>query len=1012
MDFIRRNLIRTTALILALAAGALSASAQQSGAGSIRGQVMDELGGVVVGVSVTAVIPGAQERAAVTDAEGNYQIAGLPAGKYTVRATGAGFSLYENAEVEVAAGARQQLNITLGVALERDEVTVTADPGVSTDADANADALVLRDKDLDALPEDPDELAAALQALAGPSGGPNGGQIFVDGFSGGRMPSRDTIREVRINQNPFTAENDRPGFGGRIEVLTRPGTDRLRGTSYFTFMDESLNSRNPFLRSDKRPPFQIRRYGGNLSGPIKPKVASFFVDLERNEDDENDIINARVLDPITLEPTPFTLGVLTPNRRTSFSPRFDYQINAQNTLVGRYQFFRQQFQNSGLGSEFTLPTRAFDSTTQQHQLQLTETAVINQRVINETRFQFTRNRNERDGDNTIPAVNVQGAFNGGGSQVGQSFSEDTRFELQNNTTWTLGSHAFKAGARLRGVSIKDVSVQNFGGTFVFSSLDQFRSNVAGLGVGPTQFTIASGEPEADVRQYDFGGFIQDDWRVRPNLTLSAGLRYERQSNIDSNLNFAPRVAIAWQPGTQQQGQPARTVVRAGFGVFYDRVNENLTLQENRFNGSQQQFIVDQRTEAGIDFLNQVRLNADGSVAFLPALSGLSAVPQITRRLDDRIESPHTYFGGLNVERQLTKTFTAFVSVGTIRSRHLLRLRNINAPLPGTFGVAGIDPVRPFPGAGDILQYESSGVSNMNQFSVGFNTRLNPNFSIFANYTLASAKSDTDGGFGGPFGGGGIASPANSYDFSNEYGRSSFDMRHRLFVHGSFTVTKWRIQLNPFIQANSGRPFNIITGQDTNGDTLFTERPSLVSGDTCATRTALSPNVVCTRFGTFNLRPLAGEQTIQRNYGQGPNFFVVNLRIGKTFGFGDPPGAARETAANATQQPQGSGGQRGGSGGRGNSGGGGGARPAPSGPTMGGGMFMMMGGAPTEKRYNINLSINIQNIFNRANFSQPVGNLLSPDFGNSIALAQSFGFGGGGSAAAGNRKIQAQIRFSF
>src|SRR5918998_175560 len=163
MDFIRRNLIRTTALVVALAAGALSASAQPAGGGSIRGQVTDELGGAVVGASVTA---------------------------------------------------------------------------------ADADALVLRDKDLDALPEDPDELAAALQALAGPSGGPNGGQIFVDGFSGGRMPSRDTIREVRINQNPFTAENDRPGFGGRIEILPRPGTDKFRGRTYFTFMDESFNSRN------------------------------------------------------------------------------------------------------------------------------------------------------------------------------------------------------------------------------------------------------------------------------------------------------------------------------------------------------------------------------------------------------------------------------------------------------------------------------------------------------------------------------------------------------------------------------------------------------------------------------------------------------------------------------------------------------------------------------------------------------------------------------------------------
>lgn len=1024
MNLLQRTLGRSLRLAVMLTLCAATIAAQQAATGTLRGQITDEFGGVIIGATVTVVDAAGVEKTATSDAEGNFSIAGLAPGKYTVRAVTPGFTLYENADVTVVPGRGEPFNISLGVSLEREEVTVASESPVSTEPENNADALVLRGSDLEALPDDPDELAAALQALAGPSGGPNGGQIFIDGFSGGRMPSRDTIREVRINQNPFTAENDRPGFGGRIEVLTRPGTDRFRGSGFFTFMDESFNSRNPFLQSDKRPPFQMRRFGGNLSGPVVARRASFFIDFERNEDDENDIINARVLNPLTLNEEPFNLAVQTPQRRLSFSPRFDYQINAANTLVARYSFFRQTFANSGLNSEFALPSRAFDTTNKQHNLQLTETAVLSPTVINETRLQYIHGRSERDGDNSIPSVNVQGAFFGGGSQVGLSFSEDDRLELQNYTTWSLGTHSLKAGGRLRGVSISDVSRQNFGGTFVFTSLEQFRNTLtrdaddeATLFNVPTQYTLTTGEPEARVKQYDFGGFIQDDWRLRPNLTFSAGLRYEVQSNIDSKFNFAPRVAVAWSPGAGgQAGQPARTIIRAGAGLFYDRVSESLTLQENRFNGTgQQQFILDARTPAGREFLSGIIFNPDGTVvsSSIPPASQLALLPQVRRRLSDELQAPRTFFAALNVERQLSSTLTAFASLGTIRSRNLLRVRNINAPLPGTFNFDDptlSNPVRPLGNAaGDILEYESDGRAVINQFIIGLNSRLSRNFTLFTNYVLAKAKSDADGG-GGPFGGGGIGSPANPYDLSGEYGRSNFDIRHRFILGGSFTVPKLNVSLNPFIQANSGRPFNITTGLDTNGDTLFTERPAFATSSTDARylrRTA---------FGDFDLNPAPGQALIPRNFGEGPSFFSVNLRIGKVFGFGSLPGA--DTASAGTPQAGGQGGARRGGGGGGGGprggGGGGGGRGAIGGPGGGpGGPFGGGGAGGSEKRYNLALSVQIFNLLNHTNLGQPVGNLSSRDFGRPIALAGGFGFGGGGgSNAAGNRRVQAQLRFTF
>src|SRR5688572_18489953 len=158
-----------------------------------------------------------------------------------------------------------------------------------------------------------------------PSVGPNGGQIFIDGFTGGSLPSKDSIREIRINQNPFAAENDQPS--ARIDILTRPGTDKFRGGASLNFTDESLNSRNPFaISSSKRAPFQIRQYDMNFSGPLVARKASFFVNFGRIETDDNELIRATILDE-DLNKVDIGNAFLTPKRNMFFSPRFDYAIN-------------------------------------------------------------------------------------------------------------------------------------------------------------------------------------------------------------------------------------------------------------------------------------------------------------------------------------------------------------------------------------------------------------------------------------------------------------------------------------------------------------------------------------------------------------------------------------------------------------------------------------------------------------------------------------------------------------
>ena len=970
--FIRRAFWLT--LIFSLCLAAVSA---QTRMGAIRGQVVDEFGGLILGATVTVVDASGVEKTVTTDAEGKFLISGLAPGRYTVRASAPNFALFEEQEVEVSAGRTETFDIKLDVTIEKQEVEVTREAPVSTEPENNAGAIVLRGADLDSLPDDPDDLAAALQALAGPSAGPNGGQFYIDGFTGGRLPPKESIREIRINQNPFSAEYDRLGFG-RVEIFTRPGTDKFRGQSFFIFSDESLNSRNPFARN--RAPFQARQFGGNLSGPVIAKKASFFVDFERREIDDNFVINA--LDPDN-NFVFFSQAVLAPQMRTTFSPRFDYQINANNTLILRYSFLRTSAENQGIGG-FSLPERAYNTSNTQHTFQITETAIINQSIVNETRFQYSYENRKEDVDSTIPVINVQDAFISGGPTIGLSSNPETRIELQNYTSWSMQRHALKAGARIRHTRIEDISPDNFNGTFTFTSLAQYQNVLAGVpGATPAQFSIAGGNPEARVSQTDFGLFFQDDWRVRPNLTLSLGLRYENQTNIDSNFNFAPRVSFAWSPGAGAASRP-KTVVRGGFGIFYDRFAESLTLQANRFNGvNQEQFII----------RNPTFFPAVPTIAQLKA-AGFTQNTQTTRTVAEGLQAPYTIQGAISIERQMPFGFTVSATYINARTLHLLRSRNINAPLPDT-------GLRPFGAIGNIYQYESSGTFKQNQLIIGANNRLGRSVTLFMNYRLNKAESDTDGA--GTF-------PANPYDLTTEYGRSAQDIRHNFFLGGNITLPWWDLRLNPLIFARSGSPFNIITGRDTNNDSLFTDRPAFATDLT-------RPSVVVTRFGAFDTLPAPGQELIPRNFGHGPAFFTVNLGLSKTFGFGEVAGAAR--AANATPQGEGGGGggRAGGAGGGGRGAGGAGGRGGRGGgvnPFGGGAGGGGQGGAraAVEKRYSLTVSIRAQNLFNRTNGGTPVGNLLSPFFGESLSTAGGFGFGPGGSSAAGNRKVEVQLRLSF
>lgn len=981
--------------------------------GSIGGTVTDSLGAIIVGATVTLVDAEGKQKQVISNSKGEYNFASLAPGKYTVKAIAATFALYENTEVEVTSGEKNELFVILTVGGVDEIVDVTLDSQVSTDSDNNADSTVLKGKDLDALPDDPDELEAALQALAGAAAGPNGGQIYIDGFTGGQMPSKDQIREIRINSNPFSAEYERPG-NGRIEILTRPGSDKWRGSLNGNFNDESLNSRNPFATN--RASTQMRNFGGSISGPVKKGKSSFSVDMNHRSNDNNAIINALVLDP-TFNIVSFRNDVRVPTKSLRINPRFDFAINDKNTAVLRYSFNRNTQQNQGLG-ETSLLTRAYDSTSREHEIRFTETMIINAKTVNETRFEYSDNNREQTGDNSIPAINVSSAFTGGGATIGNSFNKNRDWELNNFTSTSFGKnsqHSIKFGGKLSGVNLTNRSENNYAGTFSFngfflppgatdacdadgdgvvSAIDQYRCKLNGTtglySYDPTQFSITTGNPELGVSQYEGALFLSDDWKYRPDLLISLGLRYENQTNISSQFNFAPRLGIAWSPGAGGARQP-KFVFRGGAGIFYNRFGESNILNVERNNGiNQLNLLVNAndpdpiRRAAAIALLAQPVFTLSGVTNVPTAAQIQTALPQSNslRALSPVLQAPYTMQAAFSVERALNSKFTLATTFVTARSLHQIRTRNTNAPIcPSLTDCTGA--VRPDPTFGNINTYESSASSQMNQLKVNLRANISAKFSMFMNYSLGSMKSDADGG-----------SPAYAYDLTGEYGRSSGDTRHSFTVFSNFQLP-WGISLNPFVILSSARPFNITSGTDFNGDGSFNERPTFGALQSrCA---ELNLNASYCNIGGND--PLA---TIPRNYGVGHASYVVNLRTSKNFGFG------KSAASRAAASGAGASGASGGDGGRMGGGGGGMMRGGGGGGGRGG--F----GGEGRKPYNLNVSINANNLFNTVNLGSPVGSLTSSRFGQSTSTGGGFGgFGGfGGGSSGANRKIELSMRFSW
>jgi len=938
---------------------------------------------------------------ATSDGVGQYSISGLAPGTYSVTATESGFSAFTRPGIAVTAGQIKTVNAIMQIEVQ-EQVQVEAEANsVSTSPDNNANAVVIKGEDLNALSDDPDELQSELQALAGPSAGPNGGQIYIDGFTGGQLPPKSSIREIRVNQNPFSAEYDRLGYG-RIEIFTKPGTGSLHGELQAQGNDSVFNTQNPLLTGVSEPSYYSWNLHGSVSGPITNTSSYFVSAFSRNQQNENIVEAINPASITAADPTgsPINEAFGNPTSRLDVSPRVDLQLGKSNTLTIREEYNRSASTNSIGNNGLTLPEYATNSTNQENALQVSDSWVVNKNLVDDIRFQYRRVRDKSSAISNLPSFTLQEQFSDGGNPEQSSQDHEDDLELQNYFSGVEGAHSLNFGARVRAYPDVNTTTSGSNGAYIFSNASSFegcyqtpQGATPPPSCAPQQYTYTKiVNPKASVTLFDAALFYQDDWKVNRRFTLSYGLRWETQNWISDKDDWAPRVSLAYALGKRSGNSQPKTVVRAGYGWFYQRftvangfgssapyvIN---TIHENGVN--EQQFI----QTSGIVFnrysATPLSASSSGSATGKNAPTFYSIAPHFHTANDME--------GAIGVDRQITKLITGNVTYVYSQGVHQYFTDNLSAAAEFPIANAQSDTYPAFaPAAPDSnnLQYQSGGFYREHQIMTTVRATYRK-YSFVANYTFSNAHGDTNG----------VSSvPSVSSDPSLDYGRTDFDVPQRFMLFGNFTLP-WKVSLSPMLVVNSGTPFSITSGSDLTGNNQFNGRPTYASS--CS-----EPSAIATRWGCFDSQPYgtenpapgtplepyaANEKIAPPGLGTGPDSVSVNMRVSKVIGIG----------------PKTEGGGAGGGGGRG-----GGWRGGP--PGLGGGLSGNQGGPgrmdqSVSNRYNLTLSMWGSNILNHENLGTPNGALSAPTlFGKSQTLAGGFF----ASPTAGNRNISFQATFSF
>lgn len=890
--------------------GAAPSGAQSSDASAIlTGTVNDPSGARIPRASVH-IHSAKLDRATSTNGTGSFTVT-LPGGTYTVTVQAVGFRELSR-DMTLHAGDHQDLNFRLAIDAAAEVISV--DPWAdSTDKQSS---LSLSGNQLEILSDDPETLQQQLVAMAGGATGLGAPQFYVDGFSNGQVPPKSAIRAIHINSDPYSTVYDRPGFG-RVEIETQAGGNRLHGMFDVGGTGSAFNSNNPYTQA--QPPYYQLLFRGNASGPIG-KNTSYFLAGNTSDLENNAIVNT-----VTVSE-----AVPNPQREDDYSLRLDHKFAAANQMNGRYEIHRVHQTNAGVGL-LVLPEQGYTNNALTQTLQLDDSEIFNPKIVNDARFQYIRTRTMQDPNTTGPTIIVEGAFSGGGSPTQMLHDNQDQYELQENLSVDHRNHFIRTGLRYRLFRDSNDSRAGYNGQFVFPDVASYRADK------PTQFNLTAGQSSAAVITGDLGLYAEDNWKISRNFTLDYGLRYETQSGVPDHNDPAPRVGFAWAIGPKAAKVPILTL-RGGAGIFYQRLTSADILLPARQNGVNQiSYFVKSPT-----FYPQV-----------PEPSSLPASEPTIYRVDPQLRTSHTLVSSITAERLIGHIGNIAVNYLEADGRRQYLLLNANAPLPGTYDPN--DPtsgVRPFGGTGNIYQYTAEGTGHAQMFFTNLNLNPTRRLYLFAFYVAQRDHSDANGT---------SWFASNPYNIRQDYGRDDSDTGQSFYTGAAISLP-YGFTVQPFISARSGRPFNITTGTDLNGDTIYNDRPAFA--------TDLSrPSVVRTAYGNFDTAPISSQAIIPYNYGHGPGLVWVDLQATKVFHVGPRP------AMSAAPQPMSAEG----------------VGPTPH----------------SERPWTLGFSVEAQNLFNHVNPGQPVGVLSSPLFGRSLSVATDFS-----TLTAANRTVLLHSTFTF
>src|SRR5579871_120840 len=753
---------------------------------SVRGSILDTTGAAIAGASIRLeTVTGDLIAQGQSDALGNFTLNNVRAGHFTLTVPPfSGFAAYST-PLRLTSSITN-VKIALTAQAIHQEVSVGGDdPSLSTDASANKDVVAVAGDELRKIPVFDQDIVATLTPFLDASAGSSGGvTIIVDGVemkSAG--VSASAIQEVRINNDPYSAEFTRPGRG-RIEITTKPGSPVFHGEANFIFRDAIFNAKNYF--SPARPPESRRIYEGHLGGPIgHGGHTSFIISASHREQDTAAVVNAIGPNGSVIE------NVLTPNSNSQYSIRITHDFSPSHRLSIGYNFEGSSSINAGVGG-ITLPEAGYNLSSREDDLIFNDRIIVTPNLINQLLVTLEKDEDVTQSVTEAQSIQVNGSFIGGGAQADINRTEN-KIHINEIATWSHGKHYLRLGVQLPQFSRRAVDDHtNRLGTYKFASLTSYAANT------PYVFTAQQGTGRGLYWINEFGSFIQDQIKFTPHLQASLGLRYDWQTFLPDNNNFSPRVSVAYAPGK------GKTILRIGTGVFYDRTGGDFPASVKLHDGT---------------VLHSIQIQ--NPIFPIPPDTDFSNIPTNLVRFDSRVRTPYAIQYSLGVERQLHKTITVTAGYrGQVGIKNF-RSRDANAPiLPPNPSLTANYP-RPNSSFGQIQQIESGGRSLLNALDLSFRGQAGRWFSGQAQYTFSRFNNNT----------GGInAFPQDQYNPNDEWGRADQDRLQRFNLIGEINPDHW-LSLGVNATLYSGTPYNETTGNDDFHTGLGNARPAGVGRNT-------------------------------------------------------------------------------------------------------------------------------------------------------------------------------------